>query len=79
MNVNEMDTYLELFNNELCGLMLNQETSNVVYSLCINLVRKMEQFNNHLINDDNGMNTAQALDMSTNAIYSKLLRIFLKL
>lgn len=67
-----MSEFLSLFNNELCGLMLGQEASNVIYKLCINLVRKMRQFQIHLINEDNGMNTAQALDMSANAVCNKL-------
>lgn len=70
-NDREMGEFLELFNNNVCGLMLNVETSNSIYQLCISLVRKVSQFNIQLIIDDNGMNTAQAIDMSTNAICNK--------
>lgn len=67
-----MSEFLDSFNEELCGFMLSQETTNEIYKLCINLVKNLKQFNTHLINDNNGMNTAEALDMSTNVVCNKL-------
>lgn len=40
--------------------------------MCINLVRKISQYNMQLINDDNEMTTAREIDMSTNAICNKM-------
>lgn len=68
----KMEEYLDTFNSELCGLMLSQEALNVIYKSCTDLVKKMRLLNNHLITDDNGMNSEQALDMSTNLICYKL-------
>lgn len=72
LNGKETEEFLDGFNSEMLGLMLKQKTMNVIYRLCIDLVRKMRKFNEYLINADNGMNSAQSLDMSTSLICNKL-------
>lgn len=67
-----MNEFLELFNSEIGDLKLSQKSLNVVYKLCISLLRKMEQFNTHVINDNNDLSPAEALNLSTNAVCNKL-------
>lgn len=72
INEFEMDKFLDGFNNELFALMLNQETTNKIHKMCIDLLNNVKQFSNHLINDENGMNSSQALDICTTFVYHKL-------
>lgn len=68
----EIDQILECFHDDIARLKLNQKASNVISESSINLVSSMKQFLSHLINDDNGMNTSQALDMGTKFVCDKL-------
>lgn len=65
-------SFLDSFNGDVCGLMLKQEQTDAIYKLCLNLISKMKKFNVHLLNENNGLNAAQALDLSTKAICHKL-------
>lgn len=67
-----MQEFLDGFNSEMLGLMLNQKTMNVIYKSCIGSVRTMKKFNEYLIHADNGMDSAQSLDMSTSFVCHKL-------
>lgn len=67
-----MDKFLDNFNSELFALMLNQEKSNQIYKMCISLVNNMKKFSNYLINDENGLNPSQALDISSTFVSHKL-------
>lgn len=67
-----MDEFLSVLNSDLCGLMLHQKATNLIFKSFIELVKKIEQVNSHLIADDNGMSPEQALNMSTNFICNKL-------
>lgn len=67
----EMNNFLLSFAHQINSLNLSQKNKNTIYNLCENLVDKMKLFNKHLIKDDNGMNSSQVLEMSTDFICSK--------
>lgn len=68
----QIDQILQCFHSDIATLKLNQKSSNVVYESSIDLVNNVKQFLSHLINDDNGLNTSQALDIGTKLVCDKL-------
>lgn len=72
IDANKMEEFIDAFNNELCSLMLSQKALDIIYKSFIDLIRKMRLLNKHLNTANNGINSEQAMDMSTNLICRKL-------
>lgn len=71
----EMSIALDDFTNEILNLKLNQKTLNSVFKSSASLLKKLQQFNDQLIKNDNGMNSSQALAMATNFVCEKIEKV----
>lgn len=57
-----MDTAIEHFVINILNLSLNQKSMDVIFKAAEQLVKNLQVFNQHMITDDNGMSSLQALD-----------------
>lgn len=68
----EMLNFVEKFATSVRLLNLNQSDATIIFKLCSDLVERFKDFNLKLIEDDNGMNPAQALEATFHLVQSKI-------
>lgn len=67
--------FLQRFSSEIEGLMLKQHQMNLLFSLCGQLVCEIKDANNHLMNDTNGLNPVQVVDLTADFACNELKKV----
>lgn len=68
----QMSDYLDSMSKQMASFKLNHDTKNSIFKIIRDMPGKILQFNEHMINADNGMNSLQSLQFATGFITNKL-------
>lgn len=68
----DISNAIDDFITEILDLKLNQKSLDAIFKSSENLIKSMQVFNNRIINDSNGMNSVQSLNMAGDFACEKL-------
>lgn len=68
----KMNQFLDMFNNQMCNLMLSHEKTTTIFNLCIDLVQNISKLNQSIIDKSNGLDFKNSLKLSVEFVTSKL-------
>lgn len=73
-DLKDVSVFISQINNRICGLRLNHDETKQVYDICIELINKTQQLNEIFMKEKNGLDSVEALKLSTTIIREELLQ-----
>lgn len=71
----EILEFMETFTTSIMKLNLKQSDTNLIFKLCGNLVENLNKLNSRLIEDNNGMNTPQVLQITADLVRNRIFKM----
>lgn len=71
---NDVSVFTGRINDQICAMQLNHDETNKVYKICLELVEKTQQLNEIFMKKENGMDSLEAVKMSTVVVREELLQ-----
>lgn len=66
--------FISQINSRICRLQLNHDETNEVYQICLELLNRTQQLNETLMEKQSGLESVQALQLSTAIVREELLQ-----